>query len=103
MFFHFFIKWRLIGSARSWKRSEGLLTRDENVGGIDATTFVNVHSEVGRAGVLKSLLSHLEDISRINSSAPIHVAQEDTHRHEHVGDIEAVVNRIQLDGEPLSV
>ena len=61
------------------KRSHCLLSDNVNIGRIDAAAPVNVHSEVGRIGVLKTLLPYFVNIGRVDPAARVDIAQKHTH------------------------
>jgi hypothetical protein len=61
-----------------------LLTGNGNVSRIDATTGVNIFSEVRYANRLECLLPNEGNIGRVDSSTSIHIAEEHTLRR---GDV----------------
>jgi len=64
-----------------------LLTGNGNVSRIDATTGVNIFSEVRYANRLECLLPNEGNIGRVDSSTSIHIAEERTLRRGEVSFI----------------
>ncbi len=62
-----------------------MLTGNGNLSRIDATTGVNIFSEVRYANRLECLLPNEGNIGRVDSSTSIHIAEEHTLRRGDVG------------------